>query len=156
MMTGEELNNALKNMAVKNGLCEKWTNEWRDSFRIEEWLDMYVRGQDFCIKHDYPPVAFIKENFKREDLHKHRIFIDEEVMMNDAQHGFYIFLGHCTGSITFDDFAAATLYVRHTSDITVTAKGAARVFVSIHEKAECKTKVYQSAVVKRYDHTEEA
>ena len=137
-MTGKELSIVLRELACNQPtpLCKQWTEEWKDDTDFNTLVDKFVRGQDFCIQNNYPPLDFIRKNVSKEDLHRHNIYIDEEVNIESAISGYYIFLGKCTGSITANGYSAVTIYVRHESKIDVTASGAARVFVSYYENSD--------------------
>ena len=65
-MTDRDLNIALREMARKAGLCDKWYEEWKDDDTIDKCLERYVKGYDFAVKNDYPPLDFIRENFRKE------------------------------------------------------------------------------------------
>ena len=112
-------------------LCDKWYGEWSDDSTIDECLERYVKGFDFCVKNDWPPLDFIRRNFRREDLHRHHIYLDEEVRI-DGGNGYYIFLGDCKGEINFFGLYAATVYVMHGSNILVRGGEGAKVFVSLY------------------------
>jgi len=150
-MTDRELNIALREMARSAGLCDQWYNEWKDDSTIDECLDRYVRGFDFAIEKDYPPLDFIRKNFDIEDMHRHDIYLDEKVDILDAESGTYIFLGKCEGNIRFESFSVGTLYVRHDSKITVFANDFAKVFVSVYDDADSGFFERGGAVIKRYD-----
>lgn len=134
-MTDRELNIALREMARNTGLCDEWYNAWSDDSTIDECLERYVRGIDFAIKHDWPPLAFIRRHFRKEDLHRHLIYIDEEVDIN-GENGYYVFLGKCTGRLTIDGLYATTVYVRHESHIDVLTANGAKVFLSYYEHGD--------------------
>lgn len=152
-MKGKKLSIALREMACIQPvpLCEKWTREWVDDTDIDGLLDKFVRGQDFCIRNDYPPLAFISENFDRNDLHRHHIYLDEEVAIADAESGTWIFLGRCTGNVAFRDFSVGNVYVRHSSDIGVSAYGQSKVFVSLYEKSDASLKSSPGSRLRLYD-----
>lgn len=132
----KELSVVLRELArgQKVGLCNEWYSEWEDDTPIDTLLDKYVNGLDFCIENDYPSLDFIREHFDMEDLHRHHIYLDEDVDISDAGHGTWIFLGHCTGSISFKHFAAASVYVRHTSVLDVHSTDYTVVYVSAYEE----------------------
>lgn len=54
----------MKNEAVSLGLCDKWQEEWTAQTTKEEMIEKFIRGQDFCIKHDWPSVSQIKKMVK--------------------------------------------------------------------------------------------
>lgn len=145
-MTDKELSIVLRELACSQPtpLCEKWTEEWKDETDIDELADKFIRGFDFCQKNNYPPLDFIRKNVKKEDLHRHNIFIDEEVQIADAENGYYVFLGKCTGTLWANGLKAVTVYVRHDSVINVEAFDGARVQVRYYDNSDgaCKSDSY--------------
>ena len=114
-------------------LCKEWTEAWADDTDIDVLLDKFVLGLDFCVKNNYPPLAFCREHFDREDLHRHHIFIDEEVSIKTKVSGFWVFLGHCTGKVIFDGYSVATVYLRHISDLRIIARDSSKVFLTLYD-----------------------
>lgn len=149
-MTERELNITLREMARSVGLCDPWYNEWTDDSTIDECLERYIRGFDFVQERDWPPLEFIRNHFSKEQLHKHNIFIDEDVDI-EAGSGFYVFLGNCTGSIVVNGFYATTIYLRHESNIKVTSLGAARVFLHCYDNSKGKTHTDRYGKIRKYD-----
>ena len=137
-MTDRELNISLREMARSSGLCDEWYAEWSDDDTIDVCLERYVRGFDFSIKNEYPSIDFIRKNFRKDDLHRHNIYIDDQVSL-DGDNGYYIFLGNCNATLAVDGLKAVTVYVRHKSEVSVTASGGAKVFVRYYDnsKGEC-------------------
>lgn len=152
-MTDRELSIVLRELACNQStpLCKQWTEEWADDTDIDSLLKKYVRGFDFCVQNDYPPLDFIRKNFDKEVLHKHNIYVDEEVNIPFAKSGYYIFLGDCTGSIEASGFCAVTIYLRHNSKINVISKSAARVFVTFYEQSECSCISDGFGKIRQYD-----
>ena len=152
-MKSKELSIALREMArvQRTPLCDEWYGEWNDDTPVDVLLDKFVRGQDFCIENDYPPLEFVRKHFHVSDLHRHHIYIDEEVDIRDAESGTWIFLGNCMGKISFSGYSVGTVYVRHGSQVNVSATGSSRVFVSMYEDgyAECSKSGF--ARFRRYD-----
>ena len=151
-MTDRELNIALREMARANGLCDTWYAEWSDDSTIDECLDRYVRGFDFAQEKDYPPLDFIRKHFDKETLHRHNIYLDEEVIvMPDS--GYWVFLGKCKARVRPYGYVAVSVYARHESEVDVEAVMGAKVFVTYYDKAhgECWADEYSSC--KKYDRT---
>ena len=136
-MTEKELSLTLRDMAVAIGACEQIMNQWKDSDDADTLLDRYIRTLDFAIDKDFPPLDFIVENFEIADLHKHNIFINEVVQLKDADHGIYVFLGSCSGSVRANGLKAVTLFIRHNSRIDVMAGDGARGQGRLCEKGSC-------------------
>lgn len=146
----DNLSETLKQQAIGLGLCKPWTEAWGDCDQ-QELIDKYVKGIDFCIEHQYPSNDFIKANFERDLLNANLIFVDEYVDMDMAPSGIYILNGECSGSIRFAPWTAATVYVRHTSNVRIIADDFAKVFVRLYDEAEAVVESDESAVVKVYD-----
>ena len=144
------LRETLKQQAVDLGLCRPWTEAWGDCDR-QELIDKYKKGIDFCIDKQYPSNEFIKANFDRALLNANLIFVDEHIRLDDAPSGIYILNGECSGSIRFAPWTAATVYVRHTSNVRIIAGDFAKVFVRLYDEAEVETEAEESAVVRVYD-----
>lgn len=146
----ENLSETLKQQAISLGLCKQWTEAWGNCDQ-QELIDKYKKGIDFCLEHQYPSNEFIKENFNRTLLHENLIYVDEHLNLDDAPSGVYILNGECSGTISFGSWAAATIYVRHTSNVNIIAKDFAKVFVRLYDETEVEVCDVADAVVKVYD-----
>lgn len=147
----ENLSEVLKREAVERNLCAQWTSEWADDSDQQALIDKYKKGIDFCLDRDWPSNDFIKANFDRDLLNANLIFVDEYVDMDMAPSGIYILNGECSGRIRLAPWAAATVYLRHSSKITIVADDFAKVFVRLYDEADVDVDSDGSAVVKVYD-----
>ena len=145
------LNEGLRQKAIECGLCAKWQTEWDSNRTPQELIEMWKRGIDFGIAHDFPSNDFIKSNFDRALLHKNLIFVDEHLNLDNAPNGIYVLNGDCSGTLHFREWAAATVYVRHTSKVSIIAEDFAKVFVRVYDEAEVNVCDVGDAVVKVYD-----
>lgn len=146
----ENLSTTLKKQAVGLGLCKPWTEAWGDCDQ-QELIDKFKKGIDFCLDKNWPSSEFIKDNFDRGLLNANLIFIDEYIDMDMASSGIYILNGECSGRIRFAPWTAATVYVRHTSNVRIVAGDFAKVFVRLYEEGEAETEAEEGAVVRRYN-----
>lgn len=146
------INQTLRQQAIAAGLCEEWQEKiWNRDLTIVELLSIYKRGIDFSLKQEWFDYDFIKKAFPLEELHESNIYIDEEVDIRDAESGTWVFLGECTGKVTFRDFSVGNVYVRHSSDITVVSEDMAKVFVSIYDDATADVEAVDCATARLYD-----
>jgi len=76
-MTERELSIKLREDARKVGLCDEWYKEWDDDTTKAELIGKYKRGLDFCIKHRWPSMAFIKKHFTQDFLRDNGILVDD-------------------------------------------------------------------------------
>lgn len=144
------LSETLKKQAVNLGLCRPWTEAWGDCDQ-QELIDKYKKGIDFCIDKQYPSNEFIKANFDRDLLNANLIFVDEYLDFDMMPSGIYILNGECSGSIRFAPWTAATIYVRHKSNVTIIADDFAKVFVRVYDEADAEVVELDEAVIKMYD-----
>lgn len=144
------LSETLKQQAVGLGLCRPWTEAWGDCDQ-QELIEKFVKGIDFCLQRNWPTPEFIKANFDRDLLNSNLIFVDEYLDFDMMPSGIYIINGECSGTIRFAPWTAATVYVRHTSNVKIIANDFAKVFVRLYDEAEVGTEAEESAVVKVYD-----
>lgn len=128
----DRLNTELKNRAVSLGLCAMWTKEWTEKDK-DELCEMYKRGIDFCIEHDYPKNEYMKFHFNGV-MQKHGIYVDDEIHTRSEKT--CIFNGNCKGEVSYDKFDVGTIYVRHNSSITIIAEGNSKIFVEVYDKAK--------------------
>lgn len=152
-MNEKELSIVLRELACNQPtpLCKQWTEEWEDDSNIDVLIDKYIRGFDFVVKNNYPSLDFIRKNINIEDMHRHNIYIDESVIINEAQNGYYIFLGSCKATLVAEGFKAITVYCRHDSEVNVRAFDGARVFVTYYDHSSGVCKSDEWSKVRRYD-----
>lgn len=129
----ELLNRAMRAEARGFGLCDEWYGAWADDTGVDELLNKYVRGIDFCIGHSFPDNKVLLKYAGREKLHEHGIYIDEEII--GAASGTVIINGHCTGMLNCDGFSVVNIYLRGDSEITVNVSDFAKVFIELWDDA---------------------
>lgn len=122
------ISDEMKEKAVSLGLCAKWTAEWEDNSSVDVILEKYIRGIDFCIKHDFPSLDIMKTQI--DAVHAHGIYVDEAVRLRNPK--IVVLRGHCDASILFDTFAVATVYVCNASRLSVIVNGNAIVRICLH------------------------
>lgn len=147
----DRLNTELRQQAVDLGLCAKWQRGWTSDKGPQELVEMWKKGIDFALLHDYPSNDFIKSNFDRELLHRNLVYVDEHIDLKNAPNGIYVLNGECTGTLWFNSWAAATVYVRHSSQVTIIADDSAKIFVRLYDEADAEVMELDEAVIKVYD-----
>lgn len=148
-MTDKELSVTLREMAreqTKMPMCADGYNDWPDEQNMEELLERYIKFFDFNTANDFPSKDFLKRNVPIEDLHRHHIYIDEKIDIANATKGPWIFLGECEGTITFEGFSTATIYIRHQCHIRIIAKDYAKIFPRCYDTSECECEHYDRSV----------
>ena len=134
-MKDRELNKLLKDGAVLLGLCDKWQDEWDIRSTKEELINKYIKGIDFCIKHDYPSKDFIKDCFPKYLLNSKGIFVDEKNGDSDdfSKAETVVLLGECRAAICYSSPCSKSVYIRHKSYADISVLGGAVAFIEMYD-----------------------
>lgn len=146
----DALNTILREKAIGEGLCRQWQSEWNRDMDKDELVEMFQRGQDFCVEHDYPSLDFIRENFTEDELARNNVYLDFPVS-GRIGNGTYIFLGECGGEVRVRRWCAATLWVRHECRIKVVAEEFSKVFIRLYDNAEVEVDKSEDSKVRIFD-----
>lgn len=120
------LSDICKEKAVSLGLCDQWQQEWEDNSSKEVLIEKYLRGIDFCLKHNYPSVDFIKEKFG-ETINSFGIYADENALIVNSHMS--VLLGDTNASVLMQGIVGE-IYVRHQSVLELVASNNAKVWVN--------------------------
>lgn len=146
------LNRMLKVGAMQHGLCEKWTREWGEDNDVDSLCEKFKNGLDFCIANDWPSKEFLDEMFDKEELARRGIY-DGYAGIDGGGNGTIVVQHGSSGELHFGGYDAATVWVRHDSELYVSVCGHAWAFVHVYDNANvtvekngCDSKV----IVKRH------
>lgn len=128
MKLGKELALA----ASKKGICKEWFETMKDLTDKKALIEMYIKGIDFCLANDYPSNDYISQHFKGE-MEAFGVHLDELIFKTNPRTT--VALGSCSGSLKFDEFTVAEVFIKHQSDLTLKAKGNSFVMVDIFDDA---------------------
>ena len=145
-----DISSYLKKKAIDMGLCKEWSDNWGNPDK-QELIDKYLKGIDFCIKHDYPNLSFIKKNFDHDLLYKNHVYIDEDVYEKDISH-IAVFNGQCRGFLSFKGVSACDLYIRHKSEIRIDCTGFSKIFINLYDNAKINIRQKDLSSVYVYRH----
>ncbi|MCM1353772.1 MAG: hypothetical protein NC038_04065 [Paludibacter sp.] len=122
-----EIQEELKQQAVSLGLCKQWQDEWV-SPDLRELCSKYIRGLDFCIKHDYPSLAYLEEHF-RGKTEPFGIYISEYADVSGQRN--VIANGDCRLYVNATCGCAIT--IRHNSEVHIVVPDDVLVYVSLYD-----------------------
>lgn len=128
----KNLGRELSKLASKHGICEEWYNQLVFMTDKDALIDMYLKGIDFCIKHDYPSNEFIRKNFKGSMEHK-GIFLDDKFSISNYSR--VVLLGKSSGDITCTDYHVAWVFCKHESRLNVVATNHAIVRIDAFDNS---------------------
>lgn len=130
-MKEKELNNLLRNKARQLGLCDQWYKDWSDNETMQQLIEKYLRGIDFCIKHDYPNLYFARKVFPKDILKANGIFLDSLVDADNLMRS--VVIGNSIGVLRYSGNRTGNIYVRHSSEVTIDVKGDSKVFIEAYD-----------------------
>lgn len=149
LLSDRELNILLRERARAHGLCDAWYLSWGDDDTIDMDLDRFVRGIYFSAAHDWLPLDFVRAHFSLELLHSHGIYLDEAVDISDAR-GTYVFLGNCSGRLSFAGYSVGDVYLFGGTCISVDAGDMSKVYVTCYGDSICLSSVSDEGLVRVY------
>lgn len=130
-MKEKELNNLLKRRARELGLCDQWYNDWGDKESMQQLLEKYLRGIDFCIKHDYPKLEFARKVFPKDILMAKGIFLDSSIDASNLVTA--VALGESIGTLRYHTNSTGNVYVRHHTNLRIEVDESSKVFVEAYD-----------------------
>ena len=130
-MNEKELNNLLKRRARELGLCDQWYDDWGDKDSMQQLLEKYLRGIDFCIKHDYPKLEFARKVFPKDILMANGIFLDSSIDASNLVTA--VALGESIGILRYHTSRTGNIYVRHHANVRIEVDENSKVFVEAYD-----------------------
>ena len=130
--------------AKKKGICEDWHLRLKVTDSVEELIDMYIKGIDFCLANNYPSNDFLRKNYKGKIEHR-GIYIDDQFNLKNSR--FLVSLGNCSGGIEVNGYNVSEVFVKDESSVTIIAKESAFVMVDIFDHASVSVIAHDSARV---------
>ncbi len=129
MMKDKELSEKMKAEAINLGLCRQWTEEWEDGSTKDEMVEKFVRGIDFCIRHDWPSPELMQREFG-DVMHAHGVYANEPVSAKNLPT--VVLNGDCRCEALYDGCSTGDIYVRHTSILNLKVEFLAKAFVEMY------------------------
>ena len=137
--------------ARKAGCCKQY--QWRiiTAKSIDDLIHTYKSGLRFCLANDYPDKEFIVRHFTKDELHRHGIYIDEQIDTTQAaKRRTIVALGYSEGLIEYNDWCEHRVAVTHTAEVNINARGHTFIIVYIYGKAKVNIHLEDHASVVAY------
>lgn len=138
------LNKELAYEAKKNGICNDWFNLLLKAESKDRLMTMYLKGIDFCLSNEYPPLSFFREHGKGI-MEKYGVFLDEPIAVGNSH--YVVALGTCEGEAQYTGFAVGQVFVKHDSKLTIAASENSFVMVDMFDNTEVLVKASGNAKV---------
>lgn len=128
-----ELIEKLKLDGESKGLCRLWRAKLKPGMDIENLVELYVKGIDFCISEDYPTLDFMRANFRGKS-EQYGVYIDDDVHLENAANT--VLNGSCKAMIKFDDYAVSRVFIRHDSQAAIIASDHAMITIDAFDDSK--------------------
>lgn len=128
-----EVQELLKQQAVNLGLCQQWQDEWGVP-DTDALCDKFIRGIDFCIKHDFPKVEQINMLFNRDDLERNGIYTQGQ--SHSVAQKNVIAMGDAEVVITVPENKICDIYVRHNAKVRLVVFPNSFVYFSLYDNGK--------------------
>lgn len=130
--------------AQNNGICAAWLQDMKGTDDTRQLFDMYIRGIDFCLQHEYPDMDTMRRY--QAAAQAAGIFVDCDGMRtsNPAR---TVCLGETVGLIKYDGHHAGAVYIKHGSSVTLVATGNSFVMVDIFDNASLLAEAWDDAQI---------
>lgn len=119
--------------AKRKGICDEWHDQLLRAKTVEELVEMYLKGIDFCLANDYPSNAFLKKHF-RGRTEQFGIYLDEHISAQNKRK--VVALGRCAGRIEVSGYEVSEIFLKHTSRITVVVADHTFVMIDLFDNAK--------------------
>lgn len=147
-MEQKQLSVQLRSEADLLGLCDEWHNAWKDNTTMQELINKYIRGLDFCLKHRWPSNRFIVEHFDRGLLRRNNILVNDNRSVLNPKVA--VLLGQSTATVRVNGSHLSTIYVLDDSALDLVIHTNELVIVHAFDNAKVRVVVgdgYKCAVV---------
>ena len=126
----ENIGKELAKQAKAKGICQEWHNELKGQNDVGKLAEMYLKGIDFCLANNFPPVEYIRRNFKGK-MEAFGVHLDDRLAVtNDKK---VVALGTCSGMVEIKEYGVSEVFIKHMSSIVIVARDNSFVMVDMFD-----------------------
>lgn len=152
-MDNHEINQRLRDEAIRLGLCQQWQREWSGDWDEDKMIARYIKGIDFCLKNNYPSNDFILRNFSRDALRRGGLFVDD--VHSCLNYKYIVVKGISHIKARYNATNIGNIYVTDAAEVEVTARGRSFVVISALGHAKVTTHQYDAGDIVVIRHSAE-
>lgn len=128
------INNELRSSAIGHGLCAMWQRDWKEDWDFKTLAQRYLRGIDFCFKHEYPSNEYMlrisEQSFRREV----GIIIDDNYSLLNPE--VCAIMGNSKVKVRTNSNTASSIWVKDNAEVTLIARGRSSQHVHVFGNAK--------------------
>lgn len=161
-----ELNKYILDKAKQSGICPEWANLIGNSNSKKDLMQMYVKGIDFCLEHNFPSNSDLLKLGGFDFLSDFGVYVDHKSELKECD--FLVLLGQCKIMAEWGGYTASQAYLKGTSALKaevngnaflaidcfddsklhLTASGDSKVLVNLYGNAKIKSSKMDNAIIK--------
>ncbi len=130
-------------------ICKEWKGDLMTTKDKERLIEMYLKGIDFCIAHDFPPLDFIRKNFAGV-MELHCIYVDSYFTLFQPKK--VVALGKSTGKVDIGGYGTCEVFARHNAKVLIQASDNAFVMVNVYDNAAVEVQARDKSKVCIHNH----
>ncbi len=111
-----ELNQYILKEARINGICAEWATLIDHSNSKDELMEMYVKGIDFCLEHDFPSNQDLLKLGGPDFIAKYGVYVNQDCEFQDKR--FLVLLGACKSKACYTGYSIGQVYLKGTSSLS--------------------------------------
>lgn len=120
------LQDKIRQQAVDLGLCDQYQEEWKSPLNIAQLCRLFHRGQDFCIKHNYPSIEDIRQF--GEEPKRYGVYATDGISTDQSS---VVVVGDA--DVTIVVHGVSDITARHNSTVRIRLAGDAFCYVSAYD-----------------------
>ena len=129
-----ELVEKLRNDGEAVGLCRLFKHKLQGDLSVEQLVNMFIKGIDFCVSNNYPTLDFMRSRFKGIS-EPYGAFVDDEIqgLRNKPD---VILNGSCKAFLEYDGYSVCRVVSRHDTEGAVNVSGHAYVTIDVFDRSK--------------------
>ena len=140
-----ELNDYILKKALEADICKPWAEQIAAAPNVDELLEMYVKGIDFCLEKDFPTAPDLVK-LAGDKLDEYGIYVDQpELALKNSK--FTVLLGSCIADLHYDQFSVGQVFVKHDSSCEVSASGNSFIVIDCFDNSNLDVKAYDNSKI---------
>lgn len=121
-----DINHYIEKKARESGICEPWAEKILQAQSVDDLLELYLSGIDFCLSNNFPSNKDLLR-LGGEKLKEFGIFIDSNISSANTPHT--VLLGASKAQLTADRYSVYQIFLKNTSQAEIVVKDHAFVVI---------------------------
>lgn len=135
----KEINNRLRESAIRSGICQQWRREWQQEWTEQQLVQRFFKGIDFFIETRFISPNDINALFPKDFLRRNAIIVDDHFsLLNPRQDDgtrYAAIIGESTANIRINGRNMASIYACDNAKLKIIAHNSSWLMIHLYDKA---------------------